>query len=172
MMRIDTPYSPHPTHPTNPTESPAYPVPASDNLTMICDLLAKRGLGMQLMFSTKQTAQLLGRSPQTIMLWRKKGKGPAYTVINGCIYYKLINIVQWLQRLPEIEVDTYDTSLPDAPDIIITWYHAHGTSEQFHSEIKSDMNLERLPSGKFAANALVLLLGLVAYNCLRLCGPR
>ena len=71
---------------------------------------------------------------------------------------------------PEIEVDTYDTSLPDAPEIIIALYHAHGTSEQFHSEIKSDLDLERLPSGKFATNALVLLLGLVAFNCLRLCG--
>ncbi len=29
----------------------------------------------------------------------------------------------------------------------------HDTSEQFHSEFKTDMNLERLPSGKFATNA-------------------
>lgn len=72
--------------------------------------------------------------------------------------------------VPEIEVDVYETSLPDAPETIIGLYHAHGTSEQFHSEIKSDMNLERLPSGKFETNALVLLLALVAYNCLRLCG--
>ncbi len=32
------------------------------------------------------------------------------------------------------------------------------------------MDLERLPSGKFATNALVLSLGQVAYNVLRLCG--
>ena len=32
------------------------------------------------------------------------------------------------------------------------------------------MDLERLPSGKFAANALVLLLGMMACNGLRLCG--
>ena len=48
--------------------------------------------------------------------------------------------------------------------------HRHGTSEQFHSELKSDLDLERLPSGKFATNALVLSLGLAAYNVLRLCG--
>jgi hypothetical protein len=72
--------------------------------------------------------------------------------------------------LPEIEVETYETSLPDAPATIVELYHAHGTSEQFHSEIKSDMDLERLPSGKFSTNAVVLLLGMVAYNCLRLCG--
>jgi len=71
---------------------------------------------------------------------------------------------------PDVVVDTYETSLPDAPEVIVELYHAHGTSEQFHSEIKSDMDLERLPSGKFATNAVVLLLGMVAYNGLRLCG--
>ena len=53
---------------------------------------------------------------------------------------------------PEIEVAAYWTSLPDAPYKIIELYRAHGTSEQFHSEIKSDMDLERLPSGKFETN--------------------
>jgi hypothetical protein len=53
---------------------------------------------------------------------------------------------------------------------VIALYHQHGASEQFHSELKSDMDLERLPSGKFATNALMLSLGLVAYNVLRLCG--
>jgi hypothetical protein len=71
---------------------------------------------------------------------------------------------------PKVNVDTYETSLPDAPETIVALYHAHGTSEQFHSEIKSDMDMERLPSGKFATNSVVLLLGMVAYNCLRLCG--
>ena len=55
---------------------------------------------------------------------------------------------------------------------MIELYHQHGTSEQFHSEIKTDMDLERLPSGKFATNALMLSLGLVAYNVLRLCGQQ
>ena len=72
--------------------------------------------------------------------------------------------------LPEVEVATFETSLSLAPAEVIELYHAHGTSEPFHSEIKTDMDLERLPSGKFATNALVLLLGMVAYNCLRLCG--
>ena len=53
---------------------------------------------------------------------------------------------------------------------MIELYCQHGTSEQFHSEIKSELDLERLPSGKFATNALLLSLGLVAYNVLRLCG--
>jgi hypothetical protein len=71
---------------------------------------------------------------------------------------------------PQIEVETYETSLSASPQKIVELYHGHGTSEQFHSEIKTDMNLERLPSGKFATNAVVLLLGMFAYNCLRLIG--
>jgi hypothetical protein len=72
--------------------------------------------------------------------------------------------------LPEIEVNTWWTSLRLAAKEVIALYHAHGTSEQYHSEIKTDLDLERLPSGKFATNAAMLSLGLVAYNVLRLCG--
>ena len=72
--------------------------------------------------------------------------------------------------IPEIEVETWWTNLGGTDDEIIKLYHAHGECEQFHSEIKTDMDLERLPSGKFATNALVLELGLIAYNILRMIG--
>jgi hypothetical protein len=72
--------------------------------------------------------------------------------------------------LPELEVDTYWTSLSDDPRTVVRLYQEHGTSEQFHSELKTDMDLERLPSGKFQTNELVLLLGMLAYNMLRLIG--
>ena len=72
--------------------------------------------------------------------------------------------------LPQVEVDTYWASLPDPPAAIIEQYHQHGTSEQYHSELKSDMDLERLPSGKFATNQLVLHCAMVAYNILRMIG--
>ncbi len=72
--------------------------------------------------------------------------------------------------VPDLEVDTYWTSLPDAPEVVIRQYQNHGTSEQFHSEIKSELDLERLPSGKFETNNLVLHLGLAAYNILRFIG--
>lgn len=75
-----------------------------------------------------------------------------------------------LLLMPDIQVETWWTSLDDEAETIVALYRAHGTSEQFHSEIKSDMDMERLPSGKFAANALVLRLGLLAYNILRLIG--
>jgi len=74
--------------------------------------------------------------------------------------------------VPEIEVQTWWVSLGSrtaTPDEVIAIYHAHGTSEQFHSEIKSDMDLERLPSGKFATNALILNLAVPVFNMLRLC---
>ncbi len=72
--------------------------------------------------------------------------------------------------LPEVEVDTYWTSLFDPVEVIIDQYHQHGTSEQYHSEFKSDIDLERLPSGKFKTNQLILHCGLFAYNQLRLIG--
>ena len=70
--------------------------------------------------------------------------------------------------IPEIEVETFWTNLPDAPAAIIELYHGRGTSEQFHSEIKTDLDLERLPSGTFATNQQILLLGMLAYNTLRI----
>ena len=75
--------------------------------------------------------------------------------------------------VPELEINTFWTSLKPSrvnAQQVVELYHDHGTSEQFHSELKTDLDLERLPSGKFATNALVLACGLVAYNVLRLSG--
>ena len=74
--------------------------------------------------------------------------------------------------IPRVEVETYWTSLSDDVATVVGLYRAHGTSEQFHSELKTDLDLERLPSGKFQTNELVLLLGMVAYNLLRLIGQK
>jgi len=72
---------------------------------------------------------------------------------------------------PEIAVDTYWCSIDgfDASEVI-SLYHDHGTSEQYHSEIKSDMDLERLPSCNFSSNSLILHLGMLVYNMLRVIG--
>jgi len=72
--------------------------------------------------------------------------------------------------LPEIETYLWWTSLNIPEEAVISLYKAHGTSEQFHSEIKTDMDLERLPSGYFQTNALVLELAVLAYNILRIIG--
>ena len=72
--------------------------------------------------------------------------------------------------VPDVEVETWWTNLGDPDEESIRLYHAHGECEQFHSEVKTDMDLERLPSGKFATNALILELGMIAYNILRMIG--
>ncbi len=71
---------------------------------------------------------------------------------------------------PEIEAETYNVSLKLEPLKIIELYHIRGTFEQFHSEFKSDMDLERLPSGYFSTNTRVMFLGMLAYNILRIIG--
>jgi len=75
-----------------------------------------------------------------------------------------------IMLIPETEVQTFWTSLEINEEEIIALYKVHGTSEQFHSEIKTDMDLERLPSGNFDTNALVLELAILAYNILRIIG--
>lgn len=73
---------------------------------------------------------------------------------------------------PEITVEAWWTSLDWDPEEIQTLYQQRGTSEQFHSELKTDLDLERLPSGKLQANQHILDLGMIAYNILRLLGQQ
>jgi hypothetical protein len=76
--------------------------------------------------------------------------------------------------VPELTLEGWTTSLPgtlDAQDVIAL-YADHGTHEQFHSEFKTDLDLTRLPSGKFDTNYLVCQLAAVAMNILRLMGQR
>lgn len=72
--------------------------------------------------------------------------------------------------VPDIELNTLWTNLPLPDETVIDLYHAHGECEQYHSEIKTDMDVERLPSGKFETNRLVLELTIIAYNILRIIG--
>ncbi len=72
--------------------------------------------------------------------------------------------------LPDIQVNTWWTNIPEEAETIIQLYHNHGTSEQFHSEFKTDMGVERLASGKFKTNALLIQLAMVAFNMLRIIG--
>ena len=76
------------------------------------------------------------------------------------------------QRLlmPTVDVDSWWTNLPSGVRQCSALYNDHGTSEQFHSELKSDMGVELLPSGSMATNSLVLALATLAFNCLRAIG--
>ncbi len=78
-----------------------------------------------------------------------------------------------VQLVPQLTLQGWTTSLPAKgfkADQIIKLYADHGTHEQFHSEFKTDLDLERLPSGKFDTNYLVCALAAVAMNILRLMG--
>jgi hypothetical protein len=56
--------------------------------------------------------------------------------------------------IPDIEVNTFWTILPDEAQSVIGLYRSHGTSEQFYGELKFDLDFERLTSSKFVTNAL------------------
>ncbi len=79
------------------------------------------------------------------------------------------------QRLliPHITLEGWWTTL-DAEtadnEAVISLYKDHATSEQFHSEFKTDLDIERLPSGKFDTNDLVMAQAVIAYNILRWIG--
>ena len=76
---------------------------------------------------------------------------------------------------PEISLEGWTTSLkPEVADnaTVIDLYRDHATCEQFHSEFKSDLDLERLPSGKFDTNDLVMAFAVLGYNILRWMGQR
>lgn len=72
--------------------------------------------------------------------------------------------------MPEIELSGWWTSLSVPEQEVIELYKHHGPHEQFHSEFKTDLDLERLPSGKFDTNDAIMHLASFAYNCLRLLG--
>lgn len=75
--------------------------------------------------------------------------------------------------LPEVELEGWWSRLNPADHsdaAIIALYKDHATSEQFHSEFKTDLDIERLPSGKFNTNDLIMTLAAISYNCLRWIG--
>jgi len=76
---------------------------------------------------------------------------------------------------PEIELEGWTTSLPE-PNVenapLLPLYRGHALCEQFHSEFKTDLDLERLPAEKFDTNDLVMTFGALAYNILRWMGLR
>lgn len=72
--------------------------------------------------------------------------------------------------IPKVECDMYSVNVDFRDEEIIELYHRHGEMEQYHSEIKTDLGAEQLPSGKFKTNELVLELIQLAYNMLRMTG--
>jgi hypothetical protein len=69
--------------------------------------------------------------------------------------------------VPEVDIEGGWTSLELSDAEILRQYEAHATSAQFHAECKTDLDIERLPSGKFATNDLILAMAALIYNVLR-----
>jgi len=98
----------------------------------------------------------------------RKDLGPVFAVFE--VIERTMDKDGQILLIPNLEVNTWWTNLPEEADEIIQLYHNHGTSEQYHSELKSDIGLERMPSDKFSTNALILKLAMLAFNALRIIG--
>lgn len=71
---------------------------------------------------------------------------------------------------PEVIVFSAWTSLDAAEEDVLKAYRQRGTSEQYHAEFKSELDIERLPSGKFAVNSAFLQMGMLVYNMFKVVG--
>ncbi len=67
---------------------------------------------------------------------------------------------------PETHTFAYVTTLDAAPEAIDACYRRRGMAENFIKELKHDLDLENLPSGKFLTNQAFLHVGLLTYNLL------
>lgn len=109
------------------------------------------------------------------VVYRAKDK-PAQTATTRDVMRlieRTIDVHGQVLLLPTLDIEVWFTSLSPTtfPAVdVVALYADHGTSEQFHSEFKTDMDMERLPSGKFETNRLVMQLGVIAFNLLRIIG--
>ena len=114
-------------------------------------------------------------------MWRYSGRFETH-IYHGQTY-RFRTVIRVIERtvdkhgqhllIPDIEREGWWTTLAatdHADDQVIALYRDHATSEQFHSEFKTDLDIERLPSGTFATNALIMTLATFSYNMLRWIG--
>lgn len=112
-----------------------------------------------------------GKAYATLSVTYKKEYGDQRLVLR--IIKRTTDAVGQMFLTPDYELEGWWTTLDEddfSDDQVIALYEDHGTSEQFHSEFKTDLDLERLPSGKFDTNDLVMCLGALIYNILRYMG--
>ncbi len=77
--------------------------------------------------------------------------------------------------IPYRSIHMWRTNLPKTkynPQQVIELYKDHGTSEQFHSEFKTDLDIERLPSSKFKTNQLYMAIAQIGFNLIRIIGDK
>ncbi len=133
-----------------------------------------------------QLAQRLGADTTTV--WEHPCQGKRVTVWEESLHIQGIEtprrrVLRLIERTidakgqlliePKLTLQGWSTSLDSRQfdaKAVIALYADHGTHEQFHCEFKTDLDLERLPSGKFDTNYLVCELAALAMNILRLMG--
>lgn len=140
----------------------------------------RRNVNVQALYEQRietQAIACLPREGKRVWVWEaRETSRQAQQVLSYRRIYRLIERTVDAKGqallVPELEFDFWDTTLPAhfSPNAVIRLYEDHGTHEQFHSEFKTDLDLERLPSGKFATNRCILSLSGLAYNVLRLMG--
>ncbi|MGK2950753.1 MAG: IS1380 family transposase, partial [Thiobacillus sp.] len=136
-------------------------------------------------FDTDALHQRLAADPATAWTQPRAGKRETFVVDtitreHGGVAVSMRRVMHLIERtidrhgqvllIPDIGIEGWLTSLDLPAADIVKLYQGHGTHEQFHSEFKTDLDLERLPSGKFATNDLVLSLAVLAFNILRAIG--
>src|SRR4030067_803933 len=47
---------------------------------------------------------------------------------------------------------------------VLVWHNQRGQAENFNKELKSGFGMERMPCGKWWANAVFFRIGVIAYN--------
>lgn len=46
----------------------------------------------------RELAEFLGKSRQTLYMWRKQGKGPKWRMLEGRVVYRVADVNKWLGR--------------------------------------------------------------------------
>ena len=145
------------------------------------DFIVKHNLRRESEESWIQAAKEQGGSPEVVTTRTKRQnvyRGSISTSLSGLDspVRQVFEIKEITHRkgqkllIPEIKVFAVWTSLNLPVQDVLKLYRARGTSEQYHAEFKSEMDMQRFPSGKFQVNNAFLLMGMLVYNMLKAIG--
>ncbi len=114
----------------------------------------------------------------------RENKAKGYRIYQGSTYRQLKSSKRMLRLvfevreilkkngrnllLPEVKLFSVWTSIECfSEQEILRLYRLRGTSEQYHAEFKSEMNMERPPSDNLQVNNAFVLMGMLAHNMLK-----
>ncbi|WP_041645526.1 helix-turn-helix transcriptional regulator [Aromatoleum aromaticum] len=63
------------------------------------------------LLTNDETAALIGISPETLPVWRVKGKGPAFRKIGRLVRYSEAEVLAWLDSNSHTSTSQYPTRL-------------------------------------------------------------